>query len=54
MTSNHERETSSTFNFATKAWLTIAGLLLIGLIAGTGAFFGTRFAADTKSSCVAG
>ena len=48
MTSTQEQSNSPTFNVATKAWLAVTGLLLIGLVAGTGAFFGTRFAADQK------
>ena len=48
MTSTPEHKNSSTFNVATTAWLTIGGLLLIGLVAGTGAFIGTRYAADQE------
>ena len=47
MTSSHDHPSSSTKN-ASKAWIAIAGVLLIGLIAGVGAFVGTRFADDQE------
>ena len=44
MTSTREHQTSSNFNLTARAW--IGGLLLVGMVAGTGAFVGTRFASD--------
>jgi len=52
MTSTPEHKTPSTFNVATTAWLTIAGLMLVGLVAGAGAFVGTQFAAQQNTSAL--
>ena len=50
MTSTHEPESSSTFNASKTAWFAIAGLLLVGLVAGVGSFVGTRFAEQGATS----
>ena len=50
MTSTHEQESSSTFNTSKTAWFAIAGLLLVGLVAGVGSFVGTRFAEQVVPS----
>ena len=44
MTSTDQHQTSNNSNPAPKIW--IAGLLLVGLVAGIGSFVGTRFAAE--------
>lgn len=48
--SSSENKPSSTFNFATKVWLTIAGLVAIGLVAGVGAFAGAQLANGQSES----
>ena len=42
--SSSENKRSNNFNFATVAWLAVAGLVTIGLVAGVGAFAGTQLA----------
>lgn len=42
--SSSENKRSDNFNFATKVWITVAGLVAIGLVAGVGAFAGAQLA----------
>lgn len=49
MTSS-ENNRSNNFNFATKAWLTVAGLVTVGLISGVGAFAGAQLANGQKEN----
>ena len=42
--SSSENKRSNNFNFATKVWITVAGLVTIGLVAGVGAFAGAQLA----------
>ena len=42
--SSSENKRPNNFNFATKVWITVAGLVAIGLVAGVGAFAGAQLA----------
>ena len=42
--SSSKNKRSNNFNFATKVWITVAGLVTIGLVAGVGAFAGAQLA----------
>ena len=42
--SSSENKRSNNVNFATKVWVTVAGLVAIGLVAGVGAFAGAQLA----------
>ena len=49
MTSS-ENNRSNNFNFATKTWLTVAGLVTVGLVSGVGAFAGAQLANGQKEN----
>jgi len=48
--SSSENKRSNNFNFVTKAWVTVAGLVTIGLVAGVGAFAGAQLAKGQNES----